>query len=429
MAKKKKKVNLHAQQKLQAAQYKKQYLERLHNLCNIIGNGEPLYELLPHKILTVIYQNRGVTPKLRVAKGSKITKRFIKIMYCHLENEMKEKYIDLHIPNVTQQVNLVDYYQILLPFEAILQAEYCTFPGRDRFNTYCATMETRYSQYIKAFIYIIYCACYYYCDLSKRGLYTFTYDICRQWSPVIEQYYGFLYQVITLELYPLDVRYVNINGERRPVVQTGEIRYTDNVSTLDPTTVQLKRLIKGQTGEVPVYVQQHAVERTMERACCIFPGCVPSFIHKAFTNKRRIIQEGERYLVECWSDDIKIGYFVGRYIDNIFVILTFLLITNSSTPEGRKLSKLTGLQKEDIKYLAIDDLKTLVNSDITGNWEMRQLFIEAGCESILQINIDLRRYGEYAWLKDESKQGTELSKMISEYIQLGANDEEYFENE
>ncbi|MDR2119650.1 MAG: hypothetical protein LBP64_02070, partial [Tannerella sp.] len=132
--------------------------------------------------------------------------------------------------------------------------------------------------------------------------------------------------------------------------------------------------------------------------------------------------------VECYYYEFKIGYFVARIIDGMFVILTFLLITHSSTPEGRKLSQLTGLKRDDIKFLAIDDLKTLINSDIIYDDRISRIFTEAGCESILEMNSEVSM-GDFYWLWDASKQNSELSKLIAEYIQLGDEDEDYFENE
>jgi hypothetical protein len=253
-------------------------------------------------------------------------------------------------------------------------------------------------------------------------------------STVIDRksYTGVLHQIVTLSIYPLDVRHVAIRGDRRPVVQTGEIDHRRNISCLIPTTVPLRRLrVKDPTGhtEIPVYVQQHAIDRIMQRACCVVPGTVPSIIHKAFTENHKIIREGDRYLVEGYYYDIKIGYFVGVLVNGIFVILTFLFITHSGTPEGRKLAELTGLQRSDMTFLAIDDLKTLINSDIRYDERISRIFIDAGCESILEMNYQMHVFGDYEWLWDDAKQDTELSKLIAEYIQLGDTDEEYFENE
>lgn len=432
MAKKKKKVNLHAQQKLQAVQHKKLYMERLRKICMEIGNGESLFDLIPLPVREAIYENRGATLKIKVDKDVKITKRFVKIMYGHLEKEMKSKSIELMIPGMVKYVNLVDYYQLVLPLEGVLTSVY-EFKGKEKFEAFCLSRDERYIKYHKELVYIIHCACYTYCDLSKRSLYTFTFNEQRSSNVIDHQSYtGIFYQIITLGLYPLDVRYVTIHGDRRPVVQTGEVKHKDNVSEFVPTTVPLKRLhVKDPTGhaEIPVYVQQHAVDRTMQRACCVFPGSVLSLINQAFTHERKIIREsGDRYLVECYLYEIKIGYFVGMLIDGIFVIRTFLLLTHSGTPEGRKLTELTGLQRSDISFLNIDDLKTLINSDIADDERIAQIFVDAGCESILKMNFQLS-IGEYDWLWDDAKQESELSKLIAEYIRLGDTDEEYFENE
>jgi hypothetical protein len=432
MTRKKKKVNLHAQQKLQALQHRKLYMERLRKFCTLIGDGAPLFDLLPRFILDAIYENRCATPKIRVAKGVKITKRFVKIFYSYLEKEMKSKGIDLLIPGFAKRVSLVDYYQLAFPLESVLLSDVRRFTGREKFDAFYAGTEERYRKYTDEIVFIINCICHSYCDLGKRTLLTFEYDTQRA-STVIdgESYTGMLYQIITLGVYPLEVRHVVIHGDRRPVVQTGEIVHEKNVSTLEPTTVPLRRLhVNDPSGrtEIPVFVQQHAIDRTLQRVCCVEPGTVPALIHRAFTEKRRIIREGDRYLVECFYYDIKVGYFVGTIVDGMFVIRTFLFITHSSTPEGRKLAALTGLKREDMAFLAIDDLKTLINSDISDDERIARIFAEAGCESILKMNFQLT-IGYYDWLWDDSKQDSELSKLIAEYLQLGDSDEEYFENE
>ncbi|MDR0613241.1 MAG: hypothetical protein LBG45_07170 [Dysgonamonadaceae bacterium] len=433
MAKKKKKVNLHAQQKLQAAQHKKLFMERLRKICTLIGNGEPLFDLLPPYIRDAVYMTRSATPKFKVERGAKITKRFVKILYRHVEEEMESKFMELKIADTVIRINLVDYRQLVFPLESVL-INTAKFSGKEKFDALCVDLDKRYEKYYRDFANIIHNACYAYCDLSKWALYTYTLD-AEHTKTIIDNkaYTGMFYQIITLDLYPLDVRYVAIDGNRRPVIQIGEMIHKRNISGLRPTEVSLKRLrIKDPAGDtkIPVYVQQHAIDRTMQRACCVFPGSAISLIDKAFREENKIIRESaNRYLVECYEYDIKIGYFVGMFVDGIFVVRTFLLITHSSTPEGRKLSKLTGLQRDDISFLAIDDLKTLINSDIRDNERIARIFIEAGCESILDMNFQLNVYGDYYWLRDEAKQNSELSKMIAEYIQLGSTDEEYFENE
>jgi hypothetical protein len=431
MAKKKKKTNLQAQQKLHAAQHKKQFMARLRRLCTMIGNGESLFDILPQQIVDATYENRGAAFKIKVKKDAKITKRFVKIMYCYIEKEMKERSIDLMIPGCDYQISLVDYYQVILPFESILRSDTCWFTGIEKFDAFREKIYDRRDRYSDEFVYIINYACYFYSDLSKRNLYTYKYEIVRA-----EKNFGIYYQTITLGSYQLDMRYVDILGDRRPVIQTGVISYTETNPVFIPNMVSLRQLyIKDPSGikKVPVYIQQHAIERTVQRAACTSSSGVLSLLDNTFSDhKRKYAPEGpkgDKYLIECFFYDIKIGYFVGRLIDGVFVILTFLFITQSKTPEGRKLAKITGLQRDDMTFLAIDDLKTLINSDINDDPRIKQIFIDAGCESILQMNYELHAKGYYKWLWDESKQDTEISKLIAEYLQLGDSDKEYFENE
>ncbi|MDR1199219.1 MAG: hypothetical protein LBK94_09470 [Prevotellaceae bacterium] len=430
MAKKKKKVNLHAQQKLQTAHLKKLYMERLRKLCTLIGNGEPLFDLLPQHILEAIYASRGITIRIRVANNVKLTKRFVKIMYRHLENEMKEAFVSLMHPDGNTIINLIDYYQVAMPLEIILMKDSTRFPGKEKFNDHCAMYKERFTDYFEKFINIVRTACVKYSEPDKRILYTHKYGSRREKNMMG----GLMYQIITLDIHLLDIRYVDIHNDRRPVIQVGEIIYEGDDITFIPTTISTKWLYKNGSSKnrtFPVYIQQHAFKRTMQRVCLNKTSLVHALILLAFDieDHSQLIREGNRFLVECYCFHIKIGYFVGMLIDGMFVILTFLLITHNSTPEGRKLAQLTGLQRDDMTFLAIDDLKTLVNSDIAKDPRIVEIFRDAGCESILTMNNELHTKGFYDWLWDDAKQDTELSKLIAEYIQLGDNDREYFENE
>ncbi|MDR0686736.1 MAG: hypothetical protein LBF79_04700 [Dysgonamonadaceae bacterium] len=431
MAKKKKKAKTHTQIKLQALQYRKAYYEQLRRLCTYIFDGEPLLDLLPKPAMDAIYDNRIAAFKIRVEPGAKITKRFVKILRTHIDNEIKDKYFDMMLPDKEKTVSLHDYWRYINPLESVIFSCPPYASWREKFSDFCLNMEERSKNNAWEFACIVNNACYAYCDLGKQALYKYTLEYRGKEADNEEYSGGLFYQIITLGLIPLDVRHVEIRGKVRPVVSTGEVKHRYNESSIAPTTFPLSLLgIEGSSGdtEVPVYIQQHAVNRTMQRACCMFPGSVPSLIHDAFIKKRNIIREKDRYLVECCYYDIKIGYFVGMYVDGIFVILTFLLITHAGTPEGRKLAELTGLQRDDISFLAIDDLKTLINSDIGSDERIMRIFLEAGCESILDMNFQVS-IGDFYWLYDESKQASEFSKLLAEYIQLGDSDDEYFENE
>jgi hypothetical protein len=425
----KKKANIHAQQqKLQAVQHRKAFMQKLRTYCTMMGDAS-WFDLLPDYVLDTIYLNRGTSFKIRVEEGAKITKRFIKILYTHIDERLKSETIEL-LPDTNKKVNLFDYYQVVHPLESVLAQEYITFKGKEMFRDFYISENDQFNKYHRGIAYIIHSACYAFCDMGKRFLYTFTYNIKENFSS--RDHDARKHQLVTIGTIPLDVRYVSIDGDRRPVYLVGEVLHSKNVSTIRPAEVSLRRLRipDAKPGEkAPVYIQQHAIDRIMTRAYCSFPGTVGSLVEKAFLNKRKIIPSGKnRYLIECFFDDIKIGYFSALYIDGILVIRTFLLPTHNGTPEGKKLEQLTGLQKKDKAYLALDDLRSLANSDIIYDDDVRKIFMEAGCESMLELCERVQWGFEYDWLWERTTQSHKLSQLIREYIQLGANDEEYFVN-
>lgn len=66
--------------------------------------------------------------------------------------------------------------------------------------------------------------------------------------------------------------------------------------------------------------------------------------------------------------------------------------------------------KEDIIYLAIDKLSTFILSDIAGNERIKQLFIDAGCESLFKIDKD--------YISSGGMSVTAKAASIEKYLQL-----------
>ena len=86
------------------------------------------------------------------------------------------------------------------------------------------------------------------------------------------------------------------------------------------------------------------------------------------------------------------------------VIRTFLFITFSGTPEGLKLSQITGLNMFDKKYLSIDKLSTFMKADIRENPVLADLFTRAGCGDLFQTD----RIMNYVNTKNESSFSSDL---------------------
>ena len=93
----------------------------------------------------------------------------------------------------------------------------------------------------------------------------------------------------------------------------------------------------------------------------------------------------DRSLVEFYLSDKKAGYLQVELHGDKLIIHTFLFLTNSGTPEGKKLEQLAGLQKADKIYLEIDKLSTFNSYHIDKNEQLKELFVQAGCGSLLEL--------------------------------------------
>jgi hypothetical protein len=174
-----------------------------------------------------------------------------------------------------------------------------------------------------------------------------------------------------------------------------------------------------------VYIQQHAIERLMERSCCPLPHWIHAYLVDALTKPNIIRLSNDRFLIEYRMVGIKIGYFSAILIGGELLIRTFLFITHNGTPEGRKLEEATGLQKDDKKYLSIDNLRALANSDIEQNEIMHKLFLKTGLGSLLELCKRVReRDKDFLWLISDSENKTSLSRLIIEYMKSGDDNDE-----
>lgn len=85
-----------------------------------------------------------------------------------------------------------------------------------------------------------------------------------------------------------------------------------------------------------------------------------------------------------------------------FFIDTANLAQVKEAHEGRKLRALTGLAKQDKKYLEIDKLSTFTAYRIHEDEELSALFREAGCGSLLDAKSLHAIAAEYTPDRDKS---------------------------
>ena len=84
-----------------------------------------------------------------------------------------------------------------------------------------------------------------------------------------------------------------------------------------------------------------------------------------------------------------IRYFRGDIVDGKIIIRTFLFLIKNATPEYEKLHANTGIEKEDTIYLAINKLSAFISSDIRNNKRAKEIFVNAGCESLFGLDSNI----------------------------------------
>lgn len=176
-------------------------------------------------------------------------------------------------------------------------------------------------------------------------------------------------------------------------------------------TVKSEDIFQPAGKDMDVYIQSHALNRFAERLQGIDIGILHYNIYNSFCFPKACRNKAGMLLFEYSIFGNKAGYFPAEIIDGKIILKTFLFLTHNGTPEADKLKINTGLMKDDINYLDIDKLSTFAFSDIANNEPIKQLFIEAGCESLFKIDK------EY-YLSHEGKPVTSKAELIAKYLQL-----------
>jgi hypothetical protein len=434
-------------QKQQKAQYRRDFMDKLKALCIQIGDVS-LYNKLPEAEKDMIYLFRGAPLKIEVAKGAKIQKRLVEVLSIIIKKNLLTMQMEV-VKGSGRKISYADYFLVGMSLEHSLKREESVF-DKTGFEEFIKDKDERVDAYCRGVEDICHFACMIFDEISKKYLYSFKFDIDTMAAHpetdamidnaiTIQQHLRAfaaidfrLLQKVIIDTYPLDVRKINIDGEVRPVIQLGIMLCVDSQSKFHPFTISLEEMHRKSHFAklpLPVYIQQHAINRLIERTGCKTPSMASMILSFAFLRKDITPWKGKRILIACFVKELKIGYLLGEVIQGIILIRTFLLLTNSGTPEGDKLSELTGLQIEDLKYLSIDNLPGLVNSDIEQNENICNLFRTAGCGDILDLCKKMRTEPETTWFLDSSQPKNTISELITEYLRPDVNNEEYVEND
>jgi hypothetical protein len=138
--------------------------------------------------------------------------------------------------------------------------------------------------------------------------------------------------------------------------------------------------------EFKVYIQNHVMNRIIERLGAPYSILAYSTIVFAMRKEPIPINEGNKLLFPMSYKNIKVGYLVGKICNSDLCIRTFLFLTNGGTPEGDLLAELLGgMNKTDMKYIGLDKLASIINSDIKSSPELVEIFENAGCGDLFKL--------------------------------------------
>ena len=172
-----------------------------------------------------------------------------------------------------------------------------------------------------------------------------------------------------------------VDGHARPAYRVG---WALPFNGMDWAEIKAGQEGITQATSMPVFIQAHALKRLVERTD-LNPGVLHFFVYLAIRFLEYTQENNGKLLISYLYYQKKIGYLVGSVVNQRLLLHTFLFITNNGTPEGKKLSQLTGLQPLDKKYLSIDKLSTFLSYKINDHPFVKDLFVQAGCGHLLEI--------------------------------------------
>jgi hypothetical protein len=212
-----------------------------------------------------------------------------------------------------------------------------------------------------------------------------------------------------------NTRVIEIDGKRRTIFRLGFVEENGiNWFAVKPEFLNIK--IATKKTELSLYIQMHTKERFVERLGVQFENFLYMMMLESLLSNNISYSEDGSYLFPVRYCEIKMGYFKVDLIDDILLAKTFLFLTNNGTPEGKKLSKLIGVKKEDKAYLGIDRLDKFINSDIEQNQKLKDIFTKAGCGDLFKLK-DL--------VDCDSDKVEHCANFILRYLQLEKEMSEY----
>jgi len=381
MAQRRKKVTSFQKQKLAKAQHRNEFLRKLKHVINTI-NGKEVSAIIPQTIFDNLYNTRTHSFKIVAPDEYNIPSWIINEARQIISGRTKNEKI-IVIPNKLE-VTIEEFFTVVLTasinLDRFLTDELSSLrPLKKKLKKFNTCLETIFDQANNTIYIMLLTIAFYYNDIGKI-LYWLKHEITP--SPGLE---NGIVNLISIYPYKIESSSIVIDDNHRPVIRLGYAfpNYGIDWITVKPSVLN----IDNPFADIPldVYIQSHALQRLSERIDCFPTGSLHHHMFLSFKDPKVFYDINHNILIEYRYFGTRAGYFRVDIAEGMIIIRTFLFVTNNSTPEGLKLGKITGLQKLDKKYLAIDKLSTFMTSDIGENDKVRKIFTSAGCQCLLDL--------------------------------------------
>jgi hypothetical protein len=419
-----------ARQKIEERQRRNEYFKRFRVLCDMIHPD--LYPMLDTEHKMIIYEMRGLP--IKVVADGKMDKELLDSITELANLVQKDEVVPLGIGG--HKISLTDYHRYISPLEWFIR------PGDEECPNICLNpdrfkglkwYEDFFSEREVSFM-------YYHIEISKMlvQITSFASDLryslfCTYFeTEKAKPHKGIdMKQRGSIHIQPIrtDRKRIKLpNGDMRNAMR---LMVAMPSESLQPLPENLRHYdvsfspshfgMKGPRAKIerPVYISEHALNRLDERMGCICPGYMQMFLCISLMNGAGQYLNDGRLLVDFIAFKKKIGYLVLSIQRNSILVHTFLLITASSTPEGKKLREQFGIQKADSLYLGIDKLSTFIHSNILQHEDVCELFRTAGCGSLLEVCEVLKN--DELWQQDGEQ--IRLAERVREYLKKGDPEE------
>lgn len=391
MSKHKKKINATHLQKIGAAQHRNEFISKFKQLLDDVTDSK-IAHYLPVNSLDKIYEYRNHPVYVRAADGQNIPKKTIEEFSKLVTQILKAKKVKIGYGRVDEMI-AYDFFTcgitLVTHWNDIKDSDYPqALEVKNKLASFGAITESEvfdkiwlhYHEMANGLVIM-------FSDLADK-----MYAVKHETRAEVDGKFGLRF---CIDIYSLETEKINItiDGKTRPAYRVGLVIW-EPMPHFDYITITSEQL-KIDTEQIyDVYIQAHALERLIERVDNIFVGLLHLMMYHSFKNLKFCKDTHGNYLFEFAIRDFKVGYFRGDIVDGKIILRTFLFLINNGTPEYEKLHANTGIEKEDTIYLAINKLSAFINSDIRNNERAKELFVNAGCESLFKLDNKIMYQGD-----------------------------------